>query len=231
MKEKPTALSFGRFLARWLRLRRDDMLALLLFPAGFWLLIMAVVLAAAAIEGAPLDAGTFAIPTAMALVGGVFAGFIVGMGSAGAAFTLAVCWGQPRRYAVVALWLSGVLYSAVNLLLAALLQGAGTLICLAVGVQDLVGLLPLIPPVLWLILLVAPTAGAVLVKASLRRFGPKAGKWLYLIFMVACIGIPNLDNVAGADLRPVLFALLGAVLAAAAVESSIWLLRAPVGNT
>ena len=48
--------------------------------------------------------------------------------------------------------------------------------------------------------------------------------------MVACIGIPNLDNVAGVDLRPSLFALLGVALAAAAVESSIWLLRAPVGG-
>lgn len=225
MKEKTAALSFGQFFARWMRLRRDDMLAMLLFPAGFWLLILAVVLVAAAVEGEPFDASAFAIPTAMALVGGVFAGFITGIGSAGVCFTLTVCWGHSRRQGVASLWLGGILYSAANLLLAVLLQRAGMLICLAAGVQSGFDLLPLVPPVLWLILLVAPTAGAVLVKASLRRFGPKAGGWLYLIFMVACIGIPNLDNVAGVDLRPALFALLGVALAAAAVESSIWLLR------
>lgn len=230
MKEKTAALSFGQFFARWMRLRRDDMLAMLLFPAWFWLLILAVVLVAAAVEGEPFDASAFAIPTAMALVGGVFAGFITGIGSAGVCFTLTVCWGHSRRQGVASLWLSGILYSAANLLLAVLLQRAGMLICLAAGVQSGFDLLPLVPPVLWLLLLVAPTAGAVLVKASLRRFGPKAGSWLYLIFMVACIGIPNLDNVAGVDLRPALFALLGVALAAAAVESSIWLLRAPVGG-
>ena len=95
MKEKTAALSFGQFFARWMRLRRDDMLAMLLFPAGFWLLILAVVLVAAAVEGEPFDASAFAIPTAMALVGGVFAGFITGMGSAGVCFTLTVCW-WPR---------------------------------------------------------------------------------------------------------------------------------------
>ena len=85
MKEKTAALSFGQFFARWMRLRRDDMLAMLLFPAGFWLLILAVVLVAAAVEGEPFDASAFAIPTAMALVGGVFAGFITGIGSAASA--------------------------------------------------------------------------------------------------------------------------------------------------
>ncbi|HJD21500.1 MAG TPA: hypothetical protein H9915_06730, partial [Candidatus Gemmiger faecigallinarum] len=110
------------------------------------------------------------------------------------------------------------------------LQRAGMLICLAAGVQSSFDLLPLVPPVLWLLLLVAPTAGAVLVKASLRRFGPKAGSWLYLIFMVACIGIPNLDEVLGVDLTALLFAVLGVGLAAAAVVSSLWLLRAPVGG-
>ena len=29
MKEKTAALSFGQFFARWMRLRRDDMLAML----------------------------------------------------------------------------------------------------------------------------------------------------------------------------------------------------------
>lgn len=237
MKEKTAALSspagglpFGRFFARWMRFRRDDMLAMLLFPAGFWLLIVAVVLIAAAVEGEPFDASAFAIPTAMALVGGVFAGFITGIGSAGVCFTLTVCWGHSRRQGVASLWLSGILYSAANLLLAAVLQGLGLLLGRAAGVPQGMNLLAVMPVWLWLILLVAPTAGAVLLKASLRRFGPKAGSWLYLIFMVACIGIPNLDEVLGVDLTALLFAVLGVGLAAAAVVSSLWLLRAPVGG-
>ena len=92
-----------------MRLRRDDMLAMLLFPAEFWLLILAVVLGCRRrCEGEPSDASAFAIPTAMALVGGVFAGFITGIGSAGVCFTLTVCWGHSRRQGVASLWLGGI---------------------------------------------------------------------------------------------------------------------------
>ena len=69
---------------------------------------------------------------------------------------------------MASLWLSGILYSAANLLLAVLLQRAGMLICLAAGVQSGFDLLPLVPPVLWLLLLVAPTAG---LSWSKRRCG------------------------------------------------------------
>ena len=118
--EEAGGLSFGAFFARWMRFRREDMLAMLSFPVGFWLLLLAVVLITGAVEGTA-DPEALGIPVALALVGGVFAGFIVGVGSAGVCFTLAICWGQPRRYGVAALWLSGVLYGALNLLLAAVL--------------------------------------------------------------------------------------------------------------
>ena len=222
--EEAGGLSFGAFFARWMRFRREDMLAMLSFPVGFWLLLLAVVLIAGAVEGTA-DPEALGIPVALALVGGVFAGFIVGVGSAGVCFTLAVCWGQPRRYGVAALWLSGILYGALNLLLAAVLQGAVRLF--APGSLDLFGRLPL---VLWLALLIGPTAASVVVKAVLRRFGPKAGGWLYLVFMIFCIGIPNLDNVRGMDLRPALFAVLAVGLVAAGAVGSRWLLRTPVGN-
>ena len=222
-------LPFGRFFARWMRVRRGDMLALLTLPLGFWLLILLVVAVAGLAEGGPVDPEAFAIPALMALAGGVFAVFIVGIGSAGAYFTLVVCWGHPRRYGVAAVWLSGLLYSAVTILLAAALQGVGGAFCAAAGAQPY-DLLALVPPVLWALLLIGPTAAAVLVKAALRRYGPKAGGGLYLIFLFACIGGPNLGDVAGFDLRPALFALLGAALAAAAVVSSVWLLRTPVGD-
>ena len=222
--EEAGGLSFGAFFARWMRFRREDMLAMLSFPVGFWLLLLAVVLIAGAVEGTA-DPEALGIPVAMALVGGVFAGFIVGVGSAGVGFTLAVCWGQPRRYGVAALWLSGILYGALNLLLAAVLQGAVRLF--APGSLDLLGRLPL---VLWLALLIGPTTASVVVKAVLRRFGPKAGVWLYLVFTIFCIGIPNLDNVRGMDLRPALFAVLAVGLVAAGAVGSRWLLRTPVGN-
>ena len=48
------------------------------------------------------------------------------------------------------------------------------------------------PPVLWGLLLVAPTAVAVLDKGAVRRFGPKAASVLYLLFLFACIGGSNL---------------------------------------
>lgn len=217
-------LGFGRFFACWMRFRRDDMLAMLSFPVGFWLLLLLVVQLAGIAEGMP-DPEAMAIPVVMGLVGGVFAGFIVGVGSAGVCFTLAVCWGQPRRYGVAALWLGGVLYSAVNLLVAVALQGVMRLVW--PGTIDLLGRFPLI---LWLLLLIGPTAASVVVKSTLRRFGPKAGGWLYLIFLFFCIGIPNMDNVQGMDLRPVMFTVLGVAMAAAAVVGSWWLLRTPVGN-
>ena len=218
--EEAGGLSFGAFFARWMCFRRGDMLAMLGFPVGFWLLLLAVVLIAGAVEGTA-DPEALGIPVALALVGGVFAG----VGSAGVCFTLAVCWGQPRRYGVAALWLSGILYGALNLLLAAVLQGAVRLF--APGSLDLLGRLPL---VLWLALLIGPTAASVVFKAVLRRFGPKAGGWLYLVFMIFCIGIPNLDNVRGMDLRPALFAVLAVGLVAAGAVGSRWLLRTPVGN-
>ena len=48
--------------------------------------------------------------------------------------------------------------------------------------------------------------------------------------MIFCIGIPNLDNVRGMDLRPALSAVLAVGLVAAGAVGSRWLLRTPVGN-
>lgn len=47
--EEAGGLSFGAFFARWMRFRRGDMLAMLSFPVGFWLLLLAVVLIAGAL--------------------------------------------------------------------------------------------------------------------------------------------------------------------------------------
>ena len=49
--EEAGGLSFGAFFARWMRFRREDMLAMLSFPVGFWLLLLAVVLIAGTVEG------------------------------------------------------------------------------------------------------------------------------------------------------------------------------------
>lgn len=223
-------LSFWQFFARWMRLRRDDMLGMLVFPIGMWLLLLAVVLVSCLIEQSPLESELMAVPTAMALVGTAFAGFIVGIGSAGVGFTLAVSWGQPRRYAIAAIWLSGLLYGAGNLLLAVLLQQLGFALGPLWGGQGSFRLLAMIPPGLWLLLLAGPTAAGIAVKATLRRFGPKSGGVLYLVFLFCCIALPRIDNVLGMDLRPAAFALVAAALLVLAAAGSVWLLRLPVAT-
>ena len=85
-------------------------------------------------------------------------------------------------------WGCGIFFSAVNLLFAVVLQAVTTGIGALLGVGGSFDLLAKMPPVLWGLLLVAPTAVAVLDKGAVRRFGPKAASVLYLLFLFACIG-------------------------------------------
>lgn len=224
------ALPFPRFFARWLYMRRYDMLALLLLPFVFWLLVLVVLLVASGTEGGLDDASALAIPTVMALVGSFFAILILSLGDAGASFTMVVGWGHPRRYCVAAAWGCGIFYSAVNLLFAVLLQAVTTGIGALLGVGGSFDLLAKMPPVLWGLLLVAPTAVAVLDKGAVRRFGPKAASVLYLLFLFACIGGSNLVQAVEGPWLSFLGVVFTVTLAAAAVLGSIWLLHAPVGN-
>ena len=128
------ALPFPRFFARWLYMRRYDMLALLLLPFVFWLLVLVVLLVASGAEGGLDDASALAIPTVMALVGSFFAILILSLGDAGASFTMVVGWGHSRRYCVAAAWGCGIFFSALNLLFAVLLQAVTTGIGALLGV-------------------------------------------------------------------------------------------------
>ena len=89
-------------------------------------------------EGGLDDASALAIPTVMALVGSFFAILILSLGDAGASFTMVVGWGHPRRYCVAAAWGCGIFFSALNLLLAVLLQAVTTGIGALLGVGRLV---------------------------------------------------------------------------------------------
>ena len=121
-------------------------------------------------------------------------------------------------------------FSAVNLLFAVVLQAVTTGIGALLGVGGSFDLLAKMPPVLWGLLLVAPTAVAVLDKGAVRRFGPKAASVLYLLFLFACIGGSNLVQAVEGPWLSFLGLVFTVALAAAAVLGSIWLLHAPVGN-
>ena len=143
---------------------------------------------------------------------------------------MVVGWGHSRRYCVAAAWGCGIFYSAVNLLFAVLLQAVTTGIGALLGVGGSFDLLAKMPPVLWGLLLVAPTAVAVLDKGAVRRFGPKAASVLYLLFLFACIGGSNLVQAVEGPWLSFLGLVFTVALAVAAVLGSIWLLHAPVGN-
>ena len=224
------ALPFPRFFARWLYMRRYDMLALLLLPFIFWLLVLVVLLVASGAEGGLDDASALAIPTVMALVGSFFAILILSLGDAGTSFTMVVGWGHSRRYCVAAAWGCGIFFSAVNLLFAALLQAVTTGIGALLGADGSFDLLAKMPPVLWGVLLVAPTTMAILDKGAIRRFGPKAGSVLYLLFLFLCIGGSNLVQAMEGPWLTFFGGVAVIALAAAAVLGSVWLLHAPVGN-